>query len=152
MKHLGLALTLISGCADDGLWPERPIPVYYGDSLPEDCVEAMDGAIEFWAGHEVDFEVREPTPYFDYGVLVVYRDLPNGTIGQAALLAHDRVVIFIDLCARGGGGLQVAAHELGHALGLKHSTDPTNLMYPYITFINGSYNMALTADQLDQVR
>lgn len=40
------------------------------------------------------------------------------------------------------------AHELGHALGLKHTTDPKSLMYPYLKE-QDIHNFKLTDSDLD---
>ncbi|NUF17294.1 matrixin family metalloprotease, partial [Acinetobacter lactucae] len=40
------------------------------------------------------------------------------------------------------------AHELGHALGLKHTTDPKSLMYPYLRE-QDIHNFKLTDSDLE---
>lgn len=146
---LVLFLVCMQGCTDVPAWTERPVPVYTGPSLPPECDDALERALAYWADHGVDYLVRADTDkVIKYGIIVGHQDLRGNVIGQAEL-HRDVAVISVEHCG-GSVGLQIMAHEFGHALGLDHVDDDTNLMNPYL--VGSGSNLGLTEDQLEQVR
>lgn len=121
---------LLTGCTDDRQW-SRPIPIYIDPGLPQNCKNAVDGALGFWQARGVDYlkpavEPKKPAR----GVYVTKYDLPPDTLGRIVQpdLGVELAWIQLDECD-GVLGTQVAAHELAHLMGLDHVNDNKNLMY-----------------------
>lgn len=150
MKYLLPLLAFVASCAPTPEWTERPVPVYLGEGFPPECLESVELALAFWYDKGVDYLVLSETEgVIRYGILVVHADLPGSAIGRATLAVHGFAMAELEVCG-GRAGLQVAAHEFGHLLGLDHVDDPTNLMNPWIA--GGGSNLGLTAEQIESVR
>lgn len=67
-------------------------------------------------------------------IIIKTGKLPNNRVGQTTLMDSKQAVILIDIAKIHKYSLDpahVIAHELGHALGVKHQTKPQDLMSPY---------------------
>lgn len=138
-------------------WPERPVHVFVSSDLPVQCQQAVCDAVEWWRSRGVDYLTCAVSP-----ALGMVRNVPtmriinvfehhDGDAGRTFIsrvtqqcIAASQMEIAVDRCQP---GMNTAAHELGHALGLEHVSDMHNLMY--FSTVGG---WGLDKTQLDHVR
>lgn len=69
-------------------------------------------------------------PFDGAGDVLAHASYPNPYRGQRVFLHFDDAERWVDSATQNVDLLTVAAHEIGHNLGLDHSNDPNALMYP----------------------
>ena len=116
------------------------------DGLPLDHEKTLVNTFQFWESQElkvnnkdakVKFEITKLKTDANVWVTWVVRDIGEGVLGHAHLGKGVVEVALGDFNC--GGNFQlfdtnsvftIMTHELGHSVGLPHSTDDTNIMYP----------------------
>lgn len=123
--------------------------VYINDQppgLPLDHEKTLVNTFQFWESQELKVNKKDATVKFevtnlksDANVWItwVVRDIGEGVLGHAHL---GKGVVEVALGDYNCGGnfqlfdtnsvFTIMTHELGHSIGLPHSTDDTNIMYP----------------------
>ena len=129
---------------------EQPI------GLPIDHVTTLENSFIFWEKHLFNtsdgknavarFDVTDVKGEANVWVTWVVRDLGEGVLGHANL---GKGVVEVAIGSYGcDGSFQlfdvdtveyIMTHELGHSLGLNHSTDPENILYPSIPYTDYAY-------------
>ena len=124
--------------------------------LPIDHVTTLENSFNFWEKYLFNTsDGKEAVARFDntaikgeanVWVTWVVRDLGEGVLGHANL---GKGVVEVAIGSYGcDGSFQlfdvdtveyIMTHELGHSLGLNHSTNPENILYPSIPFSNYAY-------------
>ncbi len=117
--------------------------------LPIDHVNTLKNSFNFWEKHEFDtsdgkkavakFYATTEKSEANVWVTWVVRDLGEGVLGHANL---GKGVVEVAIGGYGcDGSFQlfdtdtveyIMTHELGHSIGLKHSSNPNSIMYPSI--------------------
>ena len=126
--------------------------VYINDQplgLPLDHVSTLKNSFEFWESKELKtnnqkakmkFEITNSKADANVWVTWVVRDMGEGVLGHAHLGKGVVEVALGDYNC--GGNFQlysvesvktVMTHELGHSIGLPHTSDKQNIMYPTYT-------------------
>ena len=129
---------------------EQPI------GLPIDHVTTLENSFSFWEKYLFNTsDGKKAVARFDNAavkgeanvwVTWVVRDLGEGVLGHANL---GKGVVEVAIGSYGcDGSFQlfdvdtveyIMTHELGHSLGLNHSTDPENILYPSIPYLDYAY-------------
>ena len=124
--------------------------------LPIDHVSTLENSFSFWEKVKftasdgkkvvVTFDTTNLRAEANIWVTWVVRDLGEGVLGHANL---GKGVIEVAIGSYGcDGSFQlfdvgtveyIMTHELGHSVGLNHSTDPESIMYPTISNTNYAY-------------
>jgi len=112
--------------------------------LPLDHVRTLKNSISHW--EEKEFDTTAVKGEANVWVTWVVRDLGEGVLGHANL---GKGVVEVAIGSYGcDGSFQlfdvdtveyIMTHELGHSLGLNHSTDPENILYPSIPYSDYAY-------------
>jgi len=124
--------------------------------LPIDHVTTLENSFIYWEEKEFDtadgkkavvrFYVTDLRNEANVWVTWVVRDLGEGVLGHANL---GKGVVEVAIGSYGcDGSFQlfdvdtveyIMTHELGHSLGLNHSTNPENILYPSIPYSDYAY-------------
>ena len=119
------------------------------DGLPLNHIETLKETFDFWESQElrasnqdarVTFEITKSKADANVWLTWVVRDIGDGVLGHAHL---GKGIVEVALGSYGcDGSFQlfdvesvktIMTHELGHSIGLPHTTDKTNIMYPSYT-------------------
>lgn len=158
MRIALLFVLLACGCAtapeSAQHWPStlRPVTVLVSKAMDPACIQAARGAVAFWSTF-VDY--LEPIELLDVGeprlgeIAIVQGALEPGTVGIAYVKRGKNGDLRCAKIVLAACSDQTAAHELGHSLGLPHSSDVANLMYPVVL---PTSTWELTDAQLEQVK
>lgn len=114
--------------------------------LPLDHVGTLNNSLNFWQQQEFSVNENPAVVQFSYTnlkseanvwVTWVVRDLGEGVLGHAHLGKGVVEVALGDYECDGSFQLydvasveKIMTHELGHSVGLQHSSEPNNIMYP----------------------
>ena len=119
------------------------------EGLPLNHKNTLENTFKFWEGQElktydqnakIKFEITKLKNEANVWITWVIRDLGEGVLGHAHLGKGVVEVALGDYSCDGSFQLydvdtveKIMTHELGHSIGLPHTNDRTNIMYPSMT-------------------
>ena len=118
-------------------------------ALPIDHKITLNNSFQFWENSElkfngeagkIKFEITTSKPEANVWITWVVRDMGEGVLGHAHVGKGVVEVALGDYSCDGSFQLfdvksveTIMTHELGHSIGLLHTNDNTNIMYPSFT-------------------